>query len=99
MSKAQQLLTRLDEFMGTQQIAPSTQAIHKATHSLVHADAQRAAKEHAERFKTTLQNKGLSKSYVDSIGSRIEQSAYDKHYKRAYTGTKREVSKAMTNPD
>ena len=91
MSKAIQLL----EFMGFITHEPSDQEVHKVTHHLVHSDATRHAREHAEKFRVNLQDKGLKKNYVTRIVTHAEKDAYQKHYRKAYTGVRREVHNQM----
>ena len=99
MNKAQQLIGALDEFMGFERISPFDAAVHKATHSLVHNDAMKTAEEHAEKFRLAMQDKGLAKSYVNGMASKIKRDAYNKHYRKAYTSTKREVRDEMSRQD
>ena len=99
MSKAQQLIGALDEFMGFERISPFDAAVHKATHSLVHNDAMKAAEEHAKKFTLAMQDKGLSSSYINGIASKVKKDAYNKHYRKAYTSTKREVRDEMSRQD
>lgn len=100
MTKAEQLLQRVDELFGfgtsnKDEYSPNENSLHRATHSLVHQAAIKRAGEHAGKFRLALQNKGLSKSYVNSLVSKTKSDAYNKHYRNLYTSTKREVEKEM----
>ena len=95
MKRSQHITTRIQEFLGISHPSPSDSHINRVTHSLVHADAMRASKEHGDKFKAALRDKGLPKSHIEHIVSRARRDAYNRHYRKLYVGTKREVSKEM----
>jgi hypothetical protein len=99
MSKARSFIDHIDEIFGFHSASPLDASLHRATHSLVHKDAKEKAAAHAEKFRTTLQDKGLSKSHIKAIVSRVKSDAYRKHYRNTYTNTRRALEKHATHQE
>lgn len=103
MNRAQQITQQIHEMYNVlyrhmpsySSGTPFESSAHKATHSLVHTDAARVAKQHGDNLRLALKDKGLPKSHVNHVVSRASKDAYLKHYRKTYYSTFRAIQKDM----